>query len=201
MDESTLIQAAQHGDIESFNRLVLLYQDLAFTVAYRIMGDSDSAADAAQEAFISAFRKLHQFHGERFKSWLMRIVTNACYDELRRRQRRPATSLDALHSTTELPEVQLVSDQESPEQHAVRQELSTAIQDCLNDLPPNQRMIAVLSDVEGYPYQDIVGITGLPVGTIKSRLSRARTRLRECLQGVRELLPAEYRLMDDRIEQ
>jgi len=176
---------------------VLHYQDMAYTVAYRIMGERDAAADATQEAFISAFRKLHQFRGDRFKPWLMRIVTNACYDELRRRQRRPVASLDAMHEISPMPGLQLFSQQENPEQHAQRSELAVAIQDCISDLPDNQRVIAVLSDVEGYSYQEIVEITDLPLGTVKSRLSRARTRLRDCLQAIRELLPSEYRLMDD----
>jgi RNA polymerase sigma-70 factor, ECF subfamily len=199
MDEHSLIEAAKRGDVEAFNQLVLQHQDMAYTVAYRVMGEPDAAADAAQEAFISAFRKLHQFRGERFKPWLIRIVTNACYDELRRRQRRPATSLDLLHDIAAGPvaDVQLHSVQENPEQAAQRNELSEAIQDCINDLPDNQRAIAVLADVEGYPYQDIAEILQLPLGTIKSRLSRARARLRECLLAVRELLPAEYRLMSD----
>lgn len=199
MDEHSLIEAAKRGDVEAFNQLVLHYQDMAYTVAYRVMGEPDAAADATQEAFISAYRKLHQFRGDRFKSWLLRIVTNACYDELRRRQRRPATSLDGLHDVTaaSAADVRLYSTQENPEQAAQRSELSEAIQDCINDLPDNQRAIAVLADVEGYPYQDIADILQLPLGTIKSRLSRARARLRECLQAVRELLPAEYRLMND----
>ena len=197
MDETYLIQAAKRGDVDSFNVLVLAYQDIAYTVAYRIMGEPHSAADAAQEAFISAYQKLHQFRGDSFKPWLMRIVTNACYDELRRRQRRPATSLDALSDVQPAAGLQLHSPQENPEQHAQRSELNNAIQDCINDLPDDQRVIAVLSDVESYAYQEIADITGLPLGTVKSRLSRARSRLRECLRAVRELLPAEYRLMDE----
>ncbi len=201
MDEPSLIAAAKNGDVESFNQLILVYQDMAFTVAYRLIGEPDAAADATQEAFISAFRKLHQFRGERFKSWLMRIVTNACYDELRRRQRRPAASLDALTDNhidlSPGVDVQLHSAQENPEQAAQRHELSAAIQDCINALPDNQRMIAVLADVEGYPYQEVAEITDLPLGTVKSRLSRARARLRDCLRDLRELLPAEYRLINE----
>ncbi len=195
MDETTFIQAARRGDVESFNRLVLSYQDMVYNVAYRIMGDRDAAADAAQEAFISAFRNLHQFQGERFKPWLIRIVTNACYDELRRRHRRPASSLEDLYEGDEFP---AANHDDSPEQVAQRHELNSAIQDCISALPDNQRVIVVLVDVEGYPYQDIVTIVGAPLGTVKSRLSRARTQLRDCLQAVQELLPAEYRLSDER---
>ncbi len=197
-DDSSLIAAAQRGDIEAFNQLVLRHQDSAYTVAYRLMGEPDAAADAVQDAFISAFRKLHQFRGENFRPWLLRIVTNACYDEYRRRQRHPASSLDDLHDETSqaVNSLHLHSDPEGPEQSFLRHELNMAIQDCLNALPDNQRVIAVLSDVEGCSYQVIAEITGLALGTVKSRLSRARVRLRDCLQEVRELLPAEYRLMD-----
>ncbi len=197
MDENALIRAARQGEVESFNRLVLAYQDAAYNLAYRIVGEPDAAADATQEAFIAAYRKLHQFRGDRFKPWLMRIVTNACYDELRRRQRRPASSLEELEDGPAAADSQLYSMPENPEQQAQRHELNAAIQDCLSALPDDQRVIAVLSDIEEYHYQEIAEITGLPLGTIKSRLSRARTRLRDCLQAVKELLPAEYRLMND----
>ncbi|MBN1565107.1 MAG: sigma-70 family RNA polymerase sigma factor [Anaerolineae bacterium] len=196
MDENDLIQAAKCGDVESFNQLVLLYQDTAYTVAYRIMGETEAAADATQEAFISAFRKLHQFRGDNFKAWVMRIVTNVCYDELRRRKRRPTDSIEEMHEVQSSADGNLHSQQENPETYVQRSELSAAIQDCINDLPDDQRVIAVLADVQEYPYQEIAEITGLALGTVKSRLSRARGKLRECLRGVRELLPAEYRLVD-----
>ena len=197
MEESHLIQAARRGDVGAFNELVLCYQDMAFTVAYRILGHPDAAADAAQEAFITAFQKLNQLRGEHFKSWLMRIVTNACYDELRRQRRRPVTSLDDVHEAQPGNSLSLHSHEESPEQHAQRTELQAAIQKCLDALPDDQRVVAVLADVQEYPYQEIATITGWPVGTVKSRLSRARGRLRDCLRALRELLPAEYRLMDE----
>jgi RNA polymerase sigma-70 factor (ECF subfamily) len=197
MDEAALITAACKGDLDSFNRLVLAYQDMVYHQAYRMMGEPEAAEDAAQDAFISAFRHLGSYRGGSFKAWLLRIVTNTCYDELRRRQRRPALSLDDLHEVQAAAGLDLHSPQENPEQHAQRSELNRAIQDCLSDLPDDQRVIAVLSDVEGYPYQEIAEITGLPLGTVKSRLSRARGRLRDCLRDVRELLPAEYRLMSE----
>ena len=96
MDEAALIQDAKQRDLDSFNRLMIKYQKLAYNVAYRVMRDPASAEDAAQEAFISAYRAIRRFRGGSFRAWLMRIVTNACYDELRRRKRRPSTSLDAL---------------------------------------------------------------------------------------------------------
>ena len=96
MDEESLIHAAKRGDLDAFNRLVIEYQSRAYNLAYRFMSDPASAADATQDAFISAFRGIGKFRGGSFRSWLLRIVVNACYDELRRRKRRPASSLDEL---------------------------------------------------------------------------------------------------------
>ena len=94
MDEPALIHAAQHGDLEAFNRLVLAYQDALYNTALRILSDEDLAADAVQEAFLSAFRALNSYRGGSFRAWLLRTVTNACYDELRRKKRRPTTPLE-----------------------------------------------------------------------------------------------------------
>ncbi len=194
MDELGLIAQARDGDINAFNDLVLAYQDRVYGLAYRIMGEPASAADATQEAFISAFRKLNSYRGGQFKSWLYRIVTNACYDELRRRKRRPADSLEDLAPESADPPPQLVSQSESPEDHAQRMELSRAIEDCIRALSPEHRTLVVLRDVEDLDYQSIAAAIGLELGTVKSRLSRARARLRDCLGGLGELLPARYRL-------
>lgn len=198
MDESALVNSAQKGDINSYNTLVLHYQEQAFNVAYRIMGEADSAADATQEGFIAAYRSIRTFRGGSFKAWLMRIVTNACYDELRRRKRRPQASLDALYVEDESPSLQLVSHGENPEQYTQRMELQGVIHTCLQDLPEDQRTVAILSDIEGFSYDEIANAVGVALGTVKSRLSRARLRLRDCLQGFEELLPAAYRLTSEK---
>jgi len=191
MEEITLIREAQQGSVESFNALVLYYQTSVYNVAYRLIGESDVAADATQEAFISAYNHLPQFRGGSFKSWLMRIVTNACYDEMRRRKRRPAVSLEDLSDN---PGAQLISPTETPESAAQRAALNRVIQDCLGGLSEDHRLVAILSDVQNYDYQEIADITRVSIGTVKSRLSRARQRLRDCLQGAGELLPETYRL-------
>lgn len=196
MDEEKWIAAARRGEVEAFNHLVLRYQDLAYSVAYRITGETSAAADATQNAFITAFRKLHQFRGDRFKPWLMRIVTNACYDELRRVKRRATDSLDDLYETSDAADT-LTPAPDTPETLAQQAELNAAIQDCISALPEDQRVIVILSDVEEYAYGEIAEITALPLGTVKSRLSRARGRLRDCLRGITELLPAEFRLVDE----
>ena len=194
MDEKALIDAARRGDVSSFNRLVLSYQSMVYNLAYRILGDSDAAADATQDAFISAFKGIGKFRGGSFKAWLMRIVTNACYDQLRLKQRRPATSLDALLELDTVPLRSLTDSGESPEQYAVRQELSRTIQVGMGALPPEQRVALVLSDVQGLSYQEIAEVTGVSLGTVKSRLSRARSKMRDFLLEQRELLPPQYRL-------
>jgi RNA polymerase sigma factor (sigma-70 family) len=198
MDEQALIRAAVKGDVDSFNTLVLHYQSQVYNYAYRVMGDPDSAADATQEAFISAYRALHGYRGGSFRSWLLRIVTNACYDELRRRKRRPVSSLDALYVEDPTPDAALpLSHREGPEGCTVRHELNQAIQFGIAGLPEEQRVTLVLSDVQGMSYEEIAQVTAANIGTVKSRLSRARSKLRDYLRTREELLPREYRLVDE----
>jgi RNA polymerase sigma-70 factor (ECF subfamily) len=199
MDEAVLIQEAQRGDLDAFNRLVLAYQDLVYSQAYRMMGEAHSADDAVQEAFISAYRSLRTFRGGSFKSWLLRIVTNACYDELRWRKRRPTTPLEPVDEDNETIESPhwLADPGESPEEAAERAELSSALQSCLDELPEDFRAVVILVDIQGFDYLDASEVIKKPLGTVKSRLARARVRLRDCLQGFWELLPASFRLVDE----
>jgi RNA polymerase sigma-70 factor (ECF subfamily) len=199
MDEGALIQDALDGDLNAFNTLVLHYQDMAYTVAYRIMGEPGAADDAAQEGFISAYQKLHQYRGGSFKAWLLRIVTNNCYDELRRRQRQPVVPLKP-----ELPDGETLEDpywiedeDATPEEHSEQAELQSAIQNCINDLDHKFRTILVLVDVEGLDYQTAAEAAGTKVGTVKSRLARARERVQDCLQDFWELLPDIFRHKDE----
>ncbi len=194
MDEKALIDAARQGDVNSFNQLVLDYQSMVYNLAYRILGDRHAASDATQEAFISAFKAIGKFRGGSFKAWLMRIVTNACYDQLRRKQRRPTASLDALLVLDPAPVQSLTDFEESPEAYTVRQELSKVIQMGIANLPSEQRITLVLADVQGFSYKEIAEVTGVALGTVRSRLSRARARLRDFLLEQGELLPSQYRL-------
>lgn len=203
VDESALIQDAKHGDLDAFNRLVLAYQDVAYSVALRILGDPHGADDAAQEAFISAYKGLSRYRGGSFRAWLLRIVTNACYDELRRQKRRPTVGLEDLSPLDDPEEAGssglLASGDSGPEEEAQRQELSRAIQKCLAGLPDEFRVVAVLVDVQGCDYQEASEVIGKPLGTVKSRLARARLRLQECLQAYWELLPSAFRLEDEAV--
>jgi len=194
-DESSSIRAAQRGDLEAFNRLIMEHQSIAFNVAYRIMGDQDSAADATQEAFISAYRNIKRFRGGSFRSWVLRIVTNACYDELRKRRRRPATSLEALSEFADGSEADgfepLGMHEIEPEAEAERSELIHAIEQCIADLSQE------FKDVEGFDYKEVSKVIDRPLGTVKSRLARARAKLRDCLRQFGELLPSSLRLEDE----
>lgn len=198
MDENALIQSARQGDLNAFNTLVLTYQHQVYNLAYRIVGEEAAASDATQEAFISAYKNLKSFRGGSFKSWLLRIVTNATYDELRRRKRRPATSLnDLMDGDDGEVEFDIPSGEEGPESLAQRRELAALIQQGITTLPDDQRVALVLSDVQGLSYEEIAEVTNSNLGTVKSRLSRARAKLREYLQAHGELLPEVYRLDSD----
>lgn len=196
-DDAALIRRAQNGSLDAFNALVLRYQDTVYGVCYRIMGDAASAADAAQETFIAAFKRVSAYRGGSFRAWLLRIATNACYDELRRRRRRPAESLEGLAGPDADDGPPIADNALTPEQVAQQRELARAIQSCINALADSQRVVLVLSDIEGLSYKEIAEITGANLGTVKSRLSRARLSVRDCLRAVQELLPAAYRLITE----
>ena len=196
MNEQALIQDAQGGNLDAFNTLILHYQDSVFNTALRILGDEDLAADAAQDAFISAFKSINSYRGGSFKAWLMRTVTNACYDELRRQKRRPTTPLEPdTEDGEEMDSPKWLADPGmTPDQVAEADELEHAIQHCLNNLPLEFKTVVVMADLQGMDYTEVAVAVKVPLGTIKSRLARARLRLRECLQGFEELLPSSFRL-------
>ena len=197
MDEAAAIASARKGDARAFNQLVPLYQSMAYNLAYRILGDADAAADATQDAFISAYKAMRKFRGGSFKAWILRIVTNACYDQLRRKQRRPTESLDDLEIDADYVGY-LRDGADLPDEAYERRELNQAIQSGILSLPMDQRTVLVLSDMQGLSYQEIAEATGLSLGTVKSRLSRGRAKLRDYLvENQGELLPARYRLMDN----
>ena len=200
LDEPRLLEDARRGDLEAFNRLVLAHQTAVYNLSLRILGDPAAASDATQETFISAFRHLRDHRGGSLRAWLLRIATNACYDALRREKRRPAESLDDFDEDD--PDradawERLADPQAGPEREALQAELSRAIEDCLRRLPMEFRVAAVLVDVEGFDYQDAAKVLGKPVGTVKSRVARARARLRDCLRRHGELLPSALRLSDE----
>jgi len=199
MEEQTLLQDARRGNLEAFNQLVLAHQNHAYSFAYRMLGEEEGAADAAQLAFLSAYRHLNELRGESFRSWLLRIVANACLDELRRRKRRPAVSLDDLAAGEEDDRSDqsltiLADPAEGPESAAVRSDLRRSIEDCLSLLPPDQRATVLLVDVHALEYGEAARALRVALGTVKSRVARARADLRDCLRAKGELPPQARRL-------
>ena len=195
MDEKQLVAAARQGDLASFNQLVLKYQSLAYNVAYRLLGEPDAAADATQDAFLKAYKALNKFRGQSFQAWLLRIVTNTCYDVLRAAKRRPTSNLDDVLLNPEHT-WRLTDPGERPDEQVERQELALVLQWALAQLPPEQRTVVILSDVQGLTYDEIAEVMDTSLGTVKSRLSRARGKLRLLLQKQEEHLPLRYRLKD-----
>jgi RNA polymerase sigma-70 factor, ECF subfamily len=194
MDEKRLISAAQRGNLDSFNQLVRAYQDRLYQTAYRVLGDGCAASDATQDAFIAAYQNIRSFRGGSFRAWLLRIVTNRCYDQLRAKRSRQAISLDALlPDCPSMEESVGESHEESPDDSAERQELGSIIQKGLQSMPFEQRVAVTLADIQGFAYEEIAQITGTNVGTVKSRLSRGRAYLREFLLAQEGIVPDAYR--------
>lgn len=197
MDESVLIQMAKKGDLDAFNQLVVMYQTQVYNLACRMMSDTMLADDVTQTTFINAYEHIGSFRGGSFRAWLLRIASNNCYDEMRRTKRKPTTDLHPIISEgeEELEDpVWLTDDGELPEDFVAGKELEAAIQRCIDQLQTKFKAILIMVDVQGMDYKEAAGAAGSPVGTVRSRLARARERVQECLQGFAELLPEKYRL-------
>lgn len=190
--EAALVARAREGDVDAYNQLVERYQGLVYNLALRMLGDVAAAEDVAQEAFLSAYRNLRGLRGANFRSWLLRIAANGCRDQLRSARRRPADSLERALMAD--PTVEPPDQAAGPPDLAERRELALVLEAALATLPPDQRLAVFLSDVQGFDYEEIAHITGSALGTVKSRLSRGRERLRDWLRRQGELLPAVYRL-------
>jgi RNA polymerase sigma-70 factor (ECF subfamily) len=193
VDESGALDRARKGDLDAFNDLVVEHQDAVFRVCLRMLGSYEAAQDAAQQAFISAWRALPTMRGDRFRAWLLRIASNSCLDELRRQGRRPGASLD-LSLEGGMPEPE--THQAGPEAVALSRELRAEIDAALQLLPDDQRLAVILCDIEELEYEEIGRVMGTSIGTVKSRISRGRARLRQLLLARPELLPEGFRQSD-----
>jgi len=182
MVEDELIQRSREGDLDCFNQLVERYQRQVYNLSLRMLGNPQAAEDATQDAFISAFKGISKFRGGSFRTWLFRIAANACRDQLRSLRRRPTTSLDALPL-----ELEWDRHTPSPEEYALARELGEEIRRGLLALPADQRLAVILRDILGLDYEEIAQATASSLGTVKSRLSRGRARLRRHLEPYREL--------------
>ncbi len=191
--DADLVRRSQMGDLTAFNAIVLRYQALVFNVSARILGNYSVAEDVSQETFISAHKSISGFRGGSLKSWLLRIASNLSYDYLRSQRRKPELSLD--EPSVSDPESSIgdtiadTSGSTSPEEQALKSELRAEIQRIILSLPFDQRTVLVLIDVQGFSYEEAAQTTVSSVGTVKSRLSRARAKFRECMANKRELFP------------
>lgn len=190
-DEELLVQS-KNDDVEAFTLLVERYQRMLYTIAYRFLGNAEDASDAAQEALVRAYKNLHSFRGNcSFKTWLQHIIANVCRDALRRKSRRPIISLDSLQENDgrvwELPD----RNANSPEEIVLSREEGDYLQNLIQSLSPEYRMVIIMRELQGFSYEEIATRLNCSVGTIKSRLSRARQALRKQIEQDGELFKSD----------
>lgn len=192
--ERDLIEKSKQGDIDSFEKLIRDHQQLAFNIAYRMLGNIEDAKDVSQDAFIKIFKSINSYKGDSsFSTWLYRIVTNTCIDELRKRNKRQILSYD-IPIATEEGEVErnLPDPGPTPEDIVDRKESQRKIRDAINNLNEQHKAVIVLRDIKGFSYDQISEILECPEGTIKSRISRARSALKSLLEKEMELYKDDY---------
>jgi len=177
LSDSELIYRINNGDEKAFNELIERYQNRVYNTAYRIMGNHEDALDLAQESFIRIYKNLKNFKGRSsFSTWLFRITTNLCLDELRKRKRKPELQEENFQN--------IYKEEDNPERISLSRELNQLIQEKIDLLAPEQKIVFTLREFQGLSYQEIADITGISIGTVKSRLSRARQNLREDLNKI-----------------
>lgn len=183
-DEQELIRLAGDGDQRAFETLMSVQESRMYAVALRMCGNREDAQDCMQEAMIRIFRSMTTFKGQSsFATWVYRITMNSCLDELRRRKTRTATSLDALLDNGYAPS----DESDTPEQHSLQNEQRRQLERAIAELPEDMRAAIVLRDIQGCSYEEIAQTLDANVGTIKSRISRGRERLRAALSRQPEL--------------
>lgn len=187
--EKALIQRCKDGDISAFNDLVQQYEKRVFNFAYRMSGNYDDACDVAQEAFVRVFNAINTFRGEaNFTTWLYRIVTNVYLDERKKQKSHMHTSLEDYIELEENSVTRQIEDgRPTPDNMVEQGERNDLLRMAIQDLPEYQRIMVVLYHTQSKSYEEIAEIMKLPIGTVKSRLNRARLALKEKLEPIREL--------------
>ena len=176
--EAAVIQAVLDGDVNAYEALVKEYEKNVYNLALRMTGNSEDAADMAQEAFIKAYNSLTAFRGDsKFSVWLYRIVSNVCLDFLRSRSRKQTVSLSSENDDGEEVDLDIADETHSPEQLLDRSLTRDAVRRGLAALPPDHREILLLREIQGLSYEEIADVLGLEAGTVKSRIFRARKKL------------------------
>lgn len=188
-EDALLIKAFQRGDKRAFDQLVIRHKDKIFNLCYRFLGDYEEANDSAQEAFVKAYGSLKTFRLESaFATWLYRIAVNTCKNKLGSsayKAKRKTVSLDNPGNNKEKPSsMEIQNGSPSPLARMEEKERMRLVQTAMDTLPTEFKTVVALRDMEGLSYEDIAEITGLNLGTVKSRIARARTDLRNKLRGV-----------------
>lgn len=195
MLEIDLIHDARLGNLDAFNRLVLQYQDQVYRQAHWMLGDPHAADDICQETFLRAFQKLHLFRDGSFRGWLLRIAQRLCLDELRRRKRRHTMPLEVpdAEGNEYSPADWQAEQSESPEELAEGSITLSLIHQSIEHLSPEYRSVIILVDLQGFDYAQTAELLAIPLGTVKSRLARARFQLRQALLASGALVDYQFR--------
>jgi len=185
MDDEDLMQAFQNGSVEAFDLLVARYKDPLAAYLYRFLGDARESEDLLQETFLRVFRNRHSYRRiARFSTWLYTIAGNLARSEYRKRRRRRVTSLQGTNRDSEEYEVEIPDETFRPDTSANGALQEDAIQKAFAQIPDEFREVVVLRDIQQLAYEEIAEITGLPMGTVKSRINRGRTKLQQLLRDV-----------------
>ena len=194
INENQLIKKAKGGNVEAFEELVKQSQKKVFNIAYKMMDNYDDANELAQEAFIKAYQSIDKFKGDSlFSTWIYRITTNVCLDELRRRKNKKVISLNEnIKYNDEEIQQQIKDESPGPEQIFEEKESKKLINQCIESLPVDYKTVIILRDIQGFSYEEIAKILNCPEGTVKSRINRARKALRDIFKNKKELLNKEY---------
>lgn len=192
--DEVLVQKTKNGDLDAFDELVRRYEGKIYGMAYRFVGNHADANDLAQDTFIRVYQALAGFRGDAaFSTWLYRIAANICRDELRKRQRRRSVSMDEMIDASPA-NVPTADGSYSPEETVQRRELQRQVQFCLNELSDDHRLVLIMREIQGLSYEEIASALQCSMGTVKSRISRARSALKEKMSEQGELLSSNDRL-------
>jgi RNA polymerase sigma-70 factor, ECF subfamily len=193
-NELDLLKKSKNGDIEAFEELIEGYQKKVFNITLRMLGNYDDASEVAQEVFLKVFKAIRSFKEEStFSTWIYKITTNTCLDELRKTKNKKNISLDEeLKLDNDEVKLQIVDQRASPETLYEQKELKKAVMEAIDQLSGEHRIIIILRELQGLNYEEIAKIVKCPVGTVKSRINRARQELREMLKYKKELITGEY---------
>lgn len=188
-NEKVLIDRCKNGEIQAFEELIRGYEKKVFNIVFRIIGNYDDAQDISQDIFVKVFKSIRNFKEKSsFYTWLYRITVNECMDIIKKRKKASVYSLDTpIESDGDQITRDIKDSSESPEEKIERKELRSYIEEALNSISHEHRVMIILRDMQGFSYEEIALITKCPEGTVKSRINRARKALKELLSGKKEL--------------